>query len=99
VKSIYGVVILILCLLTYFFIKPMLRGELGQKPVYAALQGVELEKRNNLSSLLYEERGKYQMVGIISADRMRIWIVLNELIRTATSTPSLKWEKVVLCVA
>lgn len=78
-RSTYVILALALCLIVYLLMKPMWRGELARKPIYATLQSVELQKRGSADSLIYEERDGYRMAGVLDIDRGRVWMVLDVL--------------------
>ncbi|WP_148650218.1 hypothetical protein [Lysobacter capsici] len=62
----------------YWFLSPMRRGELAQKPIYAALQSSWLKHRDRRDSVIEERPNGLLLVGVLDEKERRVWIALNE---------------------
>lgn len=79
-KIIYFLLIVGVVGIAFAFFRMFSRGELAEKPIYAALQAAELEHRNKAEAgIVLEERGGLALAGFSSGSKGRVWVVLSAL--------------------
>jgi hypothetical protein len=79
-KIIYSLLIIAVAGIAFAFFRMFSRGELAEKPIYAALQAAELEHRNKAGAeVVLEERDGLVLAGFSSGSKDRVWVVLNGL--------------------
>ncbi|WP_153018978.1 hypothetical protein [Lysobacter capsici] len=61
----------------YGLLSPMRRGELAQKPVYAALQSSWLKHRDGRDLVIEERPDGLLLVGVFDEQGRRVWMALN----------------------
>lgn len=77
-KLIYVLLFILLAGATLWIFQRLSGGELADKPVYAALQGVELEFRGKSGAdLIYEERAGHLLAGFSAGAQERVWVALS----------------------
>lgn len=79
-KAIYFLLIIAIAGIAFAFFRMFTRGELAEKPIYAALQAAELEHRDKAEAgVVLEEREGLALAGFSSGSKSRVWVVLNAL--------------------
>lgn len=79
-KVIYFLLIITVAGIAFAFFRMFSRGELAEKPMYAALQAAELEHRGKAEAeIVLEERDGLALAGFSSGSKGRVWVVLNAL--------------------
>lgn len=77
-RFIYVLLFILLTGAALFSFRKLQRGELGEKPVYAALQSAELEyRRQPVGDLIYEEGGGHLLAGFSVDAQARVWVALD----------------------
>ncbi|AWB78702.1 hypothetical protein I5V32_13475 [Stenotrophomonas maltophilia] len=79
-RFIYVLLFILLTGAALFSFRKLHRGELGEKPVYAALQRAELEyRRQPVGDLIYEEGGGHLLAGFSIDAQARVWVALDTM--------------------
>lgn len=77
-KSIYFLLIIAIAGIAFVFFRMLSRGELAEKPVYAALQAAELEHRSKAeTAVVYEDKDGLALAGFSTGSKRRVWVALN----------------------
>lgn len=79
-RSICALLFILLAGTALLILRGLHRGELREKPVYAALQSAELEYRGEpVGDLIYEEGGGHLLAGFSIGAQARVWVALDTM--------------------
>ncbi|MEH6420855.1 hypothetical protein [Pseudomonas sp. CGJS7] len=58
-------------------LSPLRHGEFSEKPVYATLQGLEFERRDDRAAVVPETRHGRLVAGVLDRNGRRVWMALG----------------------
>lgn len=79
-KFIYFLLVIAIAGIACFLFRMFSRGELVDKPVYAALQAAELEHQGKEEAMIvYEGKDGIALAGFATSSKGRVWIALDSM--------------------